>query len=158
MGLMRWLTRRPAETPPSTRPHPAPTRSQAPTAPLTPAPVASPAPAVPTAPSFDTTLTPVAQRWMESLPPRLRPQHLGDAYPRIANRLALVWNDPKLSDRIFDSLLVDRRGGRRGFPPEITAELLQLHDHHQERSRGFAESRPLDGSWGAQQLQATADR
>jgi hypothetical protein len=47
-------------------------------------------------------------------------------YPRIANVLALSWNDPaSVREYLFD-LLIDRRGGREGFPEDVRAELLVL--------------------------------
>ena len=31
-----------------------------------------------------------------------------------------------LIDRLFEDLLIDKRGGRKGFPPPVRAELLNL--------------------------------
>ena len=68
-------------------------------------------------------LLPATERWAASL---------GDAknlirlYPRVANRLAFAWQDPKAVQDVFDDLLIDRRGGRQGFPPLVAAELLRL--------------------------------
>ena len=64
--------------------------------------------------------------WVESLPAGIRPRLLLELYPRVANRLALCWNEKALTNRLFEDLLVDRRGGRKGFPAGVKAELLQL--------------------------------
>ena len=47
-------------------------------------------------------------------------------YPRIANRLALVWPDAVLAKRVLDDVVADRRGGRRGFPREVADELSRF--------------------------------
>ena len=75
----------------------------------------------------DATLSQIARVWFESLPVPLRPEHLCVRYPRIANRLALCWPDSTLTQRLFENLVVDKRGGRQGFPTEVAAELAQLH-------------------------------
>ena len=74
----------------------------------------------------DLLLSALAQAWIGALTESERPAALATQYPRIANRLALCWDDSDLLDRVFDDLLVDRRGGRRGFPPDVQAELLRL--------------------------------
>jgi hypothetical protein len=47
----------------------------------------------------------------------------------VANRLALCWGDPVLTERLFRDLLNPRRGMhlRKGFPPLVQRELLTLH-------------------------------
>jgi len=74
----------------------------------------------------DLSLSEIARRWIESLPADERPTALATQYPRIANRLALCWNDAALVGKVLDDLLVDRRGGRRGFPPAVRQDLLRL--------------------------------
>jgi hypothetical protein len=74
----------------------------------------------------DRELTENAVLWANGLPSRLRPNLLLARYPRVANRLALCWPDKGLTQHLFDDLLVDKRGGRRGFPPPVRAELVQL--------------------------------
>jgi hypothetical protein len=71
--------------------------------------------------------------WLEALPEHLHPAHLGSCHPHVANRLALSWRDPVLTERVFDDLLVDRRTGRKGFSPPVLAELLRLREHHDHR-------------------------
>ena len=64
--------------------------------------------------------------WILSLPSDIRPLHLADKVPRIANELAEHWPDADRAAAFVNDLLVDRRGGRRGFPPEIKRELVVL--------------------------------
>jgi hypothetical protein len=74
----------------------------------------------------DRNLSPVAKRWVVGFPEPLQPHCLAQAYPRVANRLALCWVDPKLRDLLFADLLGGRRNGRQGFPPVVHAELMAL--------------------------------
>ena len=79
-------------------------------------------------------LSTAAAAWLRSLPPTLRPMHLCNAFPRVANRIALAWSDPDLADSVFNDLLLDRRGNRKGFPPAVASEILRLHAYHEQRS------------------------
>ena len=72
----------------------------------------------------------MAHDWLASLPGPMRPAELCAAYPRVANRLALCWNDPALTERLLDDLLIGRRGKRKGFPASVTEELLRLRRFH----------------------------
>ena len=45
---------------------------------------------------------------------------------RIANLLAANWDDAAATTACFHRLLVDSRGCRSGFPPNVTSELLTL--------------------------------
>lgn len=74
----------------------------------------------------ETTISRLVPRWLETLPAESRPAYLCAHFPRIANRLALCWQDPRLSARLLDDLLRDKRGNRRGFPPMALAELKSL--------------------------------
>ena len=74
----------------------------------------------------DKMLSAFARAWVDALPRTLQPQSLCAQYPRIANRLALCWADPGLTDQIFASLLEDKRRGRAGFPREVAEELGRL--------------------------------
>jgi hypothetical protein len=69
---------------------------------------------------------PATRRWLDSLPASIRPIEMVKTYPRIANRIALAWNDPKTAQEVMDDLLIDQRGGRQGFPPLEKMELLRL--------------------------------
>jgi hypothetical protein len=71
-------------------------------------------------------LLPTTQKWLEALPRRVQPHFLCDYYPRIANSLAAMWEDTEGLRAYFDELFIDRRGGRRGFPPEVLNDLRVL--------------------------------
>jgi hypothetical protein len=47
-----------------------------------------------------------------------------------SNRIALCWDDPELTARLFNELLLDKRGKRRGFAPAVAEDLLRLRVHH----------------------------
>lgn len=74
-------------------------------------------------------LLPATSEWARRLPEAIRPVHLVRLYPRVANRLAFAWQDRRATEDVFDDVLIDRRGGRRGFPPDVRADLLQLRAH-----------------------------
>ena len=78
----------------------------------------------------DNSLSSIAADWMARFDPADRPVQLCLRYPRVANRLALCWPDAVLTQRLFESLLVDRRGTRQGFPAPVKLELLRLSRGH----------------------------
>lgn len=63
-------------------------------------------------------------------------------FPRIAESIRELWGTPEL-DRYFDRLLIDERGDRAGFPPEVVQALLALSQQHIEQ---FGFERP-DNPW-----------
>ena len=63
----------------------------------------------------------------------VQPRALLQRLPRIANALARLWQDDVRLRFYLDDLLVDRRGGRHGFPPEILNELLVLREYCEGR-------------------------
>jgi hypothetical protein len=79
----------------------------------------------------DIVLGQAARHWLRRLPSRQRPVRLAATLPRLANRLAWCWPDPHMTDLVLDDLLVDRRGGRCGFPSEIRRELEALRRFNQ---------------------------
>jgi len=74
-------------------------------------------------------LLPSTQKWLEGLPRRVQPHVLCDYYPRIANSLAAMWQDTESLRTYFDGLLVDRRGSRKGFPPDVLNDLRVLRHY-----------------------------
>jgi hypothetical protein len=70
-------------------------------------------------------------RWLAGLPPDVRPSALPIQYVRIANALARVWSDHRRCLEYFDDLLIDRRGGRQGFPFDVALEIAGLKDHYE---------------------------
>jgi len=74
-------------------------------------------------------LSPIAFKWLAVLPREARPNALAQQYPRIANRLAEIWKRPLQCERYIDGLMMDLRGGRKGFPKEVAAEIAALKVH-----------------------------
>jgi len=64
--------------------------------------------------------------WVESLPPRVRPNALVRQFARVANLIAATWGDLEYFETYMGSLLIDERGTRKGFPPDVLAELQAL--------------------------------
>ena len=50
-------------------------------------------------------------------------------YPRIGERIALLWGSAELQ-KYLNELIFDKRGGREGFPPHIASIILRLHKEH----------------------------
>jgi hypothetical protein len=70
-------------------------------------------------------------KWAATLPSVVQPLTLMRRFPRIANQLAAVWSDTPSLRLYLDSLLVDARGHRKGFPPDVLRELLSLRLYHE---------------------------
>jgi hypothetical protein len=73
----------------------------------------------------------LGEKWMDALPPDLFPGALATQYPRIVNFIAVQWNDRRMCPAYFEELLVDRRGGRQGFPSAVNRDLQRLRDYWQ---------------------------
>jgi hypothetical protein len=71
-------------------------------------------------------LLPSTTRWIETLPQEFQPTAIGATFPRIANALASRWATPESLTSYLNDLLVDTRGGRRGFPVKVLRELHAL--------------------------------
>mgnify|MGYP001094292421 CR=1 FL=1 len=93
----------------------------------------------------DDALNGTTRTWLRRLPARRRPLRLCERFPRVANRIAWCWADARLAEQVLDDLLVDRRGGRQGFPPAIVAELRRLREFN-DRQR---QEPPEQGFWAA---------
>jgi hypothetical protein len=70
-------------------------------------------------------------KWLAGLPADVRPTLLPIQFVRIANELARVWPAPRACLDYFDDLLIDRRGGRQGFPFDVALEIAGLKDHYE---------------------------
>jgi hypothetical protein len=53
------------------------------------------------------------------------PHNLENQYPRIFEKIMLLWDNPKMSD-YFTELMVPDRQSRSGFPPEVASEIVRL--------------------------------
>jgi hypothetical protein len=65
--------------------------------------------------------------WLNALPVGVRPVHLQQAFPRIANALARLWAETSALDLYFEEKEFSPREDRIGFPPLIKEELLAMH-------------------------------
>ncbi|CAJ0787235.1 hypothetical protein LMG18090_02089 [Ralstonia mannitolilytica] len=77
----------------------------------------------------DFALNREAIRWLASLPDEVRPIELGRRFPRIINTIAAKWMDFIGCRRYLNSLQMDDRGGRQGFPFEIVQEICALREY-----------------------------
>jgi hypothetical protein len=80
----------------------------------------------------DLVLSAEALVWLSRMPVPVRPLMLSRRFPRIVNQMASSWNNPSKTLTYFDSLLVDRRGDRQGFPYEVLQELVNLKAYYTE--------------------------
>ena len=83
----------------------------------------------------DRALTGTAMDWIVASPPTSRPHTTCEQFPRVANASADSWEDVPLCTRMLEHMLHDYRGGRRGFPANVQAELSTLMQHQQGRPR-----------------------
>lgn len=83
----------------------------------------------------DPGLDSATRLWLRRLPAGRRPLHLCALHPHLARRLAACWADPAAREQVLDDLLVDRRGGREGFPASVVAELERLRDFGAQQSQ-----------------------
>jgi len=70
--------------------------------------------------------------WASGLPPQVLPKALLAKFPRIANLLAVLWDDPNSARRYLEDLLVDKRGNRQGFPVDVLRELLAMRAYYDD--------------------------
>ncbi|MGH8851710.1 MAG: hypothetical protein ACREYD_12005 [Casimicrobiaceae bacterium] len=75
---------------------------------------------------------PLTFKWMARLPRSVQPLALFRQFPRIANMMAGMWQDPGSLRPYLHDLLTDRRGHRKGFPPDVVQELLALRIHYED--------------------------
>lgn len=57
-------------------------------------------------------------------------------YPRIVEKLALLWGHDGLG-AYLSHLLIDERGDRQGFSTDIMAEIMFLTNLHEDMQRGL---------------------
>jgi hypothetical protein len=58
-------------------------------------------------------------------------------YARIANRIGDLWPHCEFTRLYFQSLLIDRRQGREGFPSVVRYELEVLQEYYFEHLSGL---------------------
>ena len=54
------------------------------------------------------------------------PRKLVEGFPHVARRIAELWDDKDKLGEYFTELMVSKRPNRRGFPPEVGAEIVYL--------------------------------
>ena len=68
------------------------------------------------------------------------PAALQTKYPHVFNQLVLLWNRPEL-ESYFTSLLIDTRGGRKGFDDDAFKDIHRLYKFKETEAIRQAESR-----------------
>ena len=85
--------------------------------------------------------------WLNALPMGVRPVHLQQEFPRIANDLARLWAYRQALDLYFEEKEFSPREDRCGFPPIIKEELLAMHLYHaRHRPLSYEERAPQRAS------------
>ena len=69
-------------------------------------------------------------RWLASLPPNIRPLVCARKFPRIVNSIADLWRRVRQCEEYLDSLMLDDRGTRAGFPLDVAKELIALRSYY----------------------------
>jgi len=76
-------------------------------------------------------------KWLATLPAHVRPMATARQYARIANRIGDLWPHCEFTRLYFQSLLINRRPGREGFPSVVRYELEVLQDYYFEHLSGL---------------------
>lgn len=79
----------------------------------------------------DVRLLPETAKWLGELPAHVRPGKCAQYYPRIANRMCKLWPSPLFLKDYLQDLVLDKRGGRQGFPHGITHELEAFRHYYE---------------------------
>ena len=66
------------------------------------------------------------------------PIHLEDHFDRILTNIEKLWGKPELDD-YFTDLIIDKRGGRKGFSGEVMRDIMFLYDYHESQKLREAE-------------------
>ena len=76
-------------------------------------------------------------KWLATLPAHVRPMATARQYARIVNRIGDLWSHCEFTRLHFQSLLIDRRPGREGFPSVVRDELELLQDYYFQHLSGL---------------------
>lgn len=74
------------------------------------------------------------------------PKHLEQQFLRVLNRIIELWDSPEIDDYFMD-LLIDNRGNRQGFPPDVVSELFALSQFH-AKLRSQEQATDASNPWG----------
>ncbi|HHW64762.1 MAG TPA: ankyrin repeat domain-containing protein [Rhodocyclaceae bacterium] len=94
------------------------------------------------------------------------PHKLAAGFPHVMHRLEEYWNDADALTEYFSELMVSKRPGRRGFPPEVGAEILTLSLAYDrigpikpaEQERASVRNALTDDVWGYERAIAELER
>lgn len=83
----------------------------------------------------------------------LYPQALEAKYSRVFNKIMAMWGSEALEAH-FTDLIVDKRGGRQGFPAEVAADIILLSRLHTRLLETAGMKRPEGPAdpWGDERL------
>ncbi len=84
--------------------------------------------------------------------PEAYPRALEDRFERILIRIAELWGSPAL-EAYFEDLMIDKRGGRQGFPQDVAHDIFCLYSTYEAlRARGEIHS-PWDNENASERLE-----
>jgi hypothetical protein len=83
--------------------------------------------------SPQSALSPDAQRILAQLPADVSLAVSCARYPHAVEKLLKHWRNPKEFRLALDSMLIDTRGGRQGFPFAVLSEFGRLREHYDLR-------------------------
>lgn len=94
------------------------------------------------------------------------PHKLAEGFPHVVRQLDALWNDPEALTEYFSELMVSKRPGRRGFPPEVGAEILALSLAYdrigaikpQDQEQSAPTGTPVDDPWDFERAVAELER
>lgn len=95
---------------------------------------------------------PVLAEYFEKKPD-LYPTALESKYSRVFNKIIAMWGTQSLEEH-FNDLIVDKRGGRKGFPPDVAADIILLSRLHERllQSAGMKQEQAPADPWGDEKL------
>ena len=79
---------------------------------------------------------------------KLYPHQTEAKYPRVAERISILWGTVGMA-RYFNEILFDDRGDREGFPPDVMLELFALSNHHESTKPSRS---ALESAWNSREL------
>jgi ankyrin repeat protein len=95
---------------------------------------------------------PVLAEYFEKKPD-LYPAALEAKYSRVFNKIIGMWGTQELEEH-FNDLIVDKRGGRKGFPADVAADIILLSRLHERllMSAGMKHEQTSGDPWGDEKL------
>jgi hypothetical protein len=78
----------------------------------------------------------------------LYPHRTEEKYPRIVEKIALLWGTVAMS-RYFNELLFDDRGDREGFPSDVMMELFALSNYNESTKPSRS---AIESAWKSREL------